>query len=41
MASARVKLTDLEKRAGWIYVIVKGVSVLYHRGSGRVSVGGV
>ena len=28
----------LENRAGWVHVIAKGVSVLYHRGSGRVFV---
>ena len=39
MAMARVQLADLEKRAGWVHVIAKRVSVLYHRGSGRVSVG--
>ena len=41
MAMARVHLADLETRADWIHVIAKGVSLLYHRGSGRVSVGGV
>ena len=41
MTKARVQLADLEKRACWVHVIAKGVSVLYHRGSGRVSVGGV
>ena len=38
---ARVQLDDLEKRAGWVHVIAKEVSVLYRRGSGRVSLGGV
>ena len=38
---ARMQLADLEKRAGWIHVIAKGVSVLGHQGSGSVSVGGV
>ena len=38
---ARVKLVDLENRAGWVHVIAKGASVLYHRGSERVSVGGI
>ena len=41
MAMARVQLDDLEKRAGWVHVIAKGASVLYHRGSERVSVSGV
>ena len=41
MAMARVQLADIEKRAGWTHVIAKGVSVLYHQGSGRVSVGDV
>ena len=41
VAMARVQLADLEKRTGWVHVIAKGVSVLYHRGSGRVSVSGV
>ena len=41
MAMARVQLPDQEKRAGWVYMIAKGVSVWYHRGSGRVAVGGV
>ena len=27
MAMARVQLADLEKRAGWVHVIAKGVSV--------------
>ena len=26
---ARVQLADLEKKAGWVHVIAKGVSVLY------------
>ena len=38
---AGVQLADLEKRAGWVHVIAKGVSVMYHRASGTVSVGGV
>ena len=41
VAMARVQLADLENRGGWVLVIAKGVSGLYHRGSGRVSVGGV
>ena len=41
MAMARVQVADLEKRDGWVQVIAERVSVLNHRGSGRVSVGGV
>ena len=39
VAMARVQLADVEYKAGWVHVIVNGVSVLYHRGSGEVSVG--
>ena len=38
---ARVQLADLRTRSGWVPVTAKGISVLYHRGSWRVSVGGV
>ena len=41
MAMARVQIAGLETRARWVHLIAKGVSVLYHRGFGRVSVSGV
>ena len=41
VAMARVQQVDLEKRVSWVRVIAREISVLYHRGSGRVSEGAV
>ena len=41
VAMARVQLADHQKRTRWTHVIAKGVLVLYHQDSGRVSVGDV